>query len=83
VFDTTGVNPAVRKAAVTIARKHGAGVSASVLDTPVNVCVQSQQGRANPVAAADVRRIHADVQRQTGGLKAEGFQAVNIVRNRK
>src|SRR5262252_1148654 len=27
VFDTTGANPAVRKAAVTIARKHGAAVS--------------------------------------------------------
>ena len=83
VFDTTGANPAVRKAAVTIARKHGAEVSAILIDAPVNACVQAQQGRAHPVAAADVRRIHADVQRQAGGLRSEGFQSVNVVRSRK
>jgi predicted kinase len=78
VFDTTGANPAVRKAAATIAARHGAILEARVIDTPVNVCVQSQQGRANPVAACDVRRIHADVQKAVGGLKAEGFQNVRV-----
>jgi len=78
VFDTTGANPAVRKAAATIARQHGAQLAACVMDTPLNVCVQSQQGRAHPVAAADVRRIHGDVQRQVAGLKGEGFQSVSV-----
>jgi predicted kinase len=83
VFDTTGANPAVRKAAATIARKHGAELAARVIDTPVNVCLQSQAGRANPVAASDVRRIHDAIRGQVGGLKSEGFQRVEIDRNRK
>ena len=83
VFDTTGANPAVRKAAATIAAKHGATLAARVIDTPVATCVQSQQGRAHPVAAADVRRIHGEIQRAETGLKGEGFKDVNIVRERK
>lgn len=83
VFDTTGANPAVRKAAVTIARRHGAQVSATVLATPVNICLESQQGRTHPVAAADVERIHDSVRRQVPGLKYEGFDTVNIVQDRK
>lgn len=83
VFDTTGANPAVRKAAATIAAKHGAQLAARVIDTPVNACLQAQQGRACPVAAADVRRIHGEVQRAVTGLRAEGFRDVGIVRNRK
>ena len=83
VFDTTGANAAVRKAAATIARKHGAELAARVIDTPVNTCIQSQAGRAHPVAAADVARIHGEIQRQIPGLRKEGFQNVDIVRERK
>ena len=83
IFDTTGSNPAVRKAAATIAARHGAMLEARVIDTPVNVCVQSQQGRAHPVATADVQRIHGEVRRAVTGLRAEGFKDVNIVRDRK
>jgi len=83
VFDTTGANPAVRKAAVTIAKQHGAQVSACVLDTPLNTCLEAQRGRSKPVAASDVRRIHGEVQRQISGLQGEGFQSVRITRNRK
>lgn len=83
VFDTTGANPAVRKAAATIAQRHGAQLAAHVIDTPVNTCLQAQQGGAQPVAAADVRRIHAEVRNAVGGLRAEGFRDVNIVRDRK
>jgi predicted kinase len=82
VFDTTGANPAVRKAAATIAARHGAMLDAHVIDTPVNVCVQSQAGRACPVAAGTVQRIHADVRKAVGGLKAEGFRNVTV-QNRK
>lgn len=83
VFDTTGSNPNVRKAAVTIARKHGAQVDACVLDTPLATCLHAQRGRSNPVAEADVRRIHDAVQRQVPGLKWEGFENVRITRDRK
>jgi predicted kinase len=82
IFDTTGANPAVRKAAATIAQKHGAQLAARVIDAPVSACLQAQQGRAHPVAAADVRRIHGEVQRQARGLKGEGFRDVGFV-NRK
>lgn len=80
VFDTTGANPAVRKAAATIAAKHGAQLAARVVDTPVGACLQAQQGRAHPVAAADVRRIHDAVRKQAAGLKGEGFRDVGFVR---
>jgi predicted kinase len=80
VFDTTGANPAVRKAAATIAQKHGAQLAARVIDTPVSKCLEAQQGRAHPVAAADVRRIHDEVQRQAAGLKGKGFRDVGFVR---
>ena len=83
VFDTTGANPNVRKAAATIAARHGATLEARVIDTPVNVCVQSQQGRANPVAASTVQRIHGEVRRAATGLKGEGFKNIAIVRDRK
>ena len=83
VFDTTGANPAVRKAAATIAARHGAMLDAHVIDTPVATCVQSQAGRACPVAAGTVQRIHNEVRKAVGGLKAEGFRNVNIVQNRK
>ena len=83
VFDTTGANPAVRKAAVTIAKRYGAQINACVLDTPLNTCLEAQRGRAKPVAQADVRRIHDSVRGQIAGLKGEGFQNVRITRDRK
>ena len=82
VFDTTGSNPAVRKAAATIAQKHGAQLAARVIDTPVASCLQAQSGRAHPVAAADVRRIHDAVRKQAAGLKGEGFQDVSVVKRK-
>ena len=82
VFDTTGSNPAVRKAAATIAQKHGAQLAARVIDAPLGACLQAQQGRAKPVAAADVRRIHDAVRKQAAGLQSEGFRDVSIVRRK-
>ena len=83
VFDTTGANPHVRKAAASIAKKHGAQLSACVMDTPVQACLDAQKSRQKPVAAEDVRRIHDSVQRQMGGLRKEGFQSVDVVKGRK
>jgi predicted kinase len=82
VFDTTGANPKVRKAAATIAAKHGASLAARVMDAPLDACLQAQKGRANPVAKATVQRIHYEVKRQAVGLKAEGFTDVNVVRRK-
>jgi predicted kinase len=82
VFDTTGSNPAVRKAAATIAQKHGAQLAARVIDTPVASCLQAQSCRAHPVAAADVRRIHDAVRKQAAGLQSEGFRDVRVVRRK-
>jgi predicted kinase len=83
VFDTTGSNPAVRKAAVGIARKHGAQVDAHVLDTPLQQCLDTQRGRSCPVSEADVRRVHAAVPRSAAQLKQEGFAHVRVTRDRK
>ena len=83
VFDTTGANPNVRKAAVSIARKHGAAVDACVFDTPLNTCLAAQKGRSAPVAAADVRRIHGAVGDSIRGLKSEGFGNVRVTRDRR
>ena len=83
IFDTTGANRNVRKAAVTIAKKHGAQIDACVLATPLEQCLQAQKARTVPVAAADVKRIHGDVQAAIRGLKDEGFANVRVTRDRK
>jgi len=83
VFDTTGANPAVRKAALSIAAKHGAQTSAVVLDTSLATCLDAQTGRARPVSGAEVCRIHADVQKQIPGLAGEGFGSVRVTRDRR
>lgn len=82
VFDTTGANPAIRKAAVTIARKHGAQIDAHVVDAPLQTCLDAQKGRACPVPAADVRRMYAAVPRSAAQLRAEGFQNVETRRRK-
>lgn len=78
VFDSTGSNPRVRAAAIGIARRHGAAVEVEVLDTPVEVCVERQRDRRDAVPEEAVRRIHAEIARQTPGLKYEGFDTVRI-----
>ena len=78
VFDTTGANPKVRKAAVTIAQRHGAQIDACVFDTPLEACLAAQKGRANPVPRAEVERIHDAVQESIPGLKTEGFGNVRL-----
>lgn len=83
VFDTTGANPNVRKAAVSIARKHGAQVDAHVLNTPLDTCLAAQKGRRAPVAPADVRRIHGAVEGSIRQLKSEGFANVRVTRDRR
>lgn len=83
VFDTTGSNPAVRKAALSIAAQYGASSAAVVLDTPLKTCLDAQQGRAKPVSAAEVARIHRQVQQAATGLKNEGFGSVRITRDRR
>lgn len=80
VFDATASNPRVRKAILGIAKRHGAETAVHVLDTSAQACVDAQKGRTRPVAESDVRRIHADVQRQAPGLKKEGFGQVNVIR---
>jgi predicted kinase len=84
VFDTTGSNPAVRKAALSIARKHGAQAAAVVMDTPLDTCLKVQQGRSRPVGDAEVRRIHGEIRGQMAGLENEGFHSVwRVIRERK
>jgi len=83
VFDTTGANPAVRKAALSIARKHGAQTAAVVLNTSLETCLGVQRQRSRPVSDAEVRRIHADVERQIPALHSEGFQNVRVTRDRR
>lgn len=83
VFDTTALNPNVRKAAVGIAQKYGARVDMHVLDTPVDTCVKAQKGRTNPVSESTVRDMHAAIRRQIPGLKKEGFKSITITRDRK
>lgn len=80
VFDTTGANPAVRKAAVSIAKKYGAKVEACVVDTSLKQCLDAQKGRTKPVADADVRRIYDSVTGAIPKLKSEGFESVRVKR---
>ena len=82
VFDTTGANANVRKAALSIAARHGAQAHACVMDTPLKQCLEAQKARTRPVADDTVRRIHGQVSKQAAGLRAEGFSSVTT-RKRK
>jgi predicted kinase len=83
VFDTTGANPAVRRAALSIAQKHGATTALTVLDTPLQTCLDAQRGRPRKVDAREVERLHREIERQIPGLKTEGFNSVRVTRNRR
>lgn len=80
VFDGCAATPGARKAALGIARRHGAQADLYVFDTSVEKCVQAQRERAHPVPEATVRRYHADIRRQIPGLSHEGFASVRITR---
>ena len=82
VFDTTGANPNMRKAALGIAAKHGAQAQACVMDTPLKQCLDAQKDRTCPVPDATVRRLHDQVGKQAAGLRAEGFHSVTTRRRK-
>jgi predicted kinase len=80
VFDSCAASPAARKAALGIARRHGAEVDVRVFDTPVKACLEAQRTREHPVPDETVRRYHADIRRQIPALASEGFEHVKITR---
>jgi predicted kinase len=80
IFDSCAASPAARKAALGIARQHGAEVDVRVFDTPVEDCLEAQRTREHPVPEETVRRYHADIRRQIPSLTSEGFQRVRITR---
>jgi predicted kinase len=83
VFDSPAANPNVRKAAIGIARKHNATVSATVVDASMKQCLDAQRDRAHPAPFDAVARVWHDVNRQAPKLRDEGFDYVNTVRRRR
>jgi predicted kinase len=80
IFDTCAASPGARKAALRIAREHGAEVDVTVFDTPVEDCLEAQRTREHPVPDETVRRYHADIHRQIPELASEGFRRIKIIR---
>ena len=83
VLDATGANAAMRKGMLGIAQRYGAQTAVRVVDTPLADCLAAQKGRKQPVAEADVRRIHADLIKTVPNLAKEGFGDVRIVKRSK
>lgn len=82
VLDCCAARPSARKAALGIARQHGAPVEVRVFDTPVEQCVAAQRTREHPVPDEVVRRYHDDITRQIPGLDDEGFHRIVRMRRR-
>lgn len=84
VIDATSVTPFARRGIVRRAAAHGVPAVAIVLDLDPAIVLARNAARAGRVVPEHaVRRQLADLRRslQPGGLEAEGFAAVHLVRS--
>jgi predicted kinase len=83
VFDSPSANPVIRRAVRNIARKHGASISAAIMQTGLETCVKAQRERGPAaVPRAAVERIHENIQRQLPAICKEGYDGIGFVRRK-
>lgn len=86
VVDATNVEPAARRTLLALARTAGVAAVAIALDLPASVVIARNAARTGRVVDARVVRRHLTRMRATldgadGGLAAEGFAAVFVLRD--
>lgn len=76
VFDAPLAKRSVRLRLLRLATAYKARAVVVFFDTPLDVCLARQQGRARPVPADTVRRLHAEIASQRSELEREGWSQV-------
>lgn len=80
VVDATSVQQSARQSLIELARSHDALATAIVLDVPVDVCLQRNEGRGERrVPKAVIDRQHQQLRRSLKSLRREGFTRVHVL----
>jgi polynucleotide kinase-phosphatase len=80
VVDATNVQSAAREKLVEVARAQDVLVSAIVLDVPVKLCLERNEGRGDRVIApAVIDRQHRQLRKSLRGMRREGFARVHVL----
>ncbi|GGL95869.1 polynucleotide kinase-phosphatase [Glutamicibacter protophormiae] len=80
VVDATSVQQSARQSLIELARSHDALATAIVLDVPVEVCLQRNEGRGERrVPKAVIDRQHLQLRRSLKSLRREGFTRVHVL----
>ncbi|MGX1749373.1 polynucleotide kinase-phosphatase [Glutamicibacter protophormiae] len=80
VVDATSVQQSARQSLIELARSHDALATAIVLDVPVEVCLQRNEGRGERrVPKAVIDRQHQQLRRSLKSLRREGFTRVHVL----
>ncbi len=79
VVDATNVQPSARQALVEIARGQDVLVSAIVLDMPLKMCLEHNEGRdIGAVPPSVISRQHRQLNKSLRGMRQEGFLRVHV-----
>ncbi|MER8024143.1 polynucleotide kinase-phosphatase [Glutamicibacter protophormiae] len=80
VVDATSVQQSARQSLIELARSHDVLATAIVLDVPVEVCLQRNEGRGERrVPKAVIDRQHQQLRRSLKSLRREGFTRVHVL----
>ncbi|WP_315915147.1 polynucleotide kinase-phosphatase [Arthrobacter sp. lap29] len=80
VVDATNVQPSARQSLVDVARSQDVLVSAIVLDVPLKLCLERNEGRgAREVAPTVIDRQHRQLSKSLRGMRREGFLRVHVL----
>lgn len=80
VVDATSVQQSARQSLIELARSHDALATAIVLDVPVEVCLQRNEGRGERrVPKAVIDRQHQQLRRSLKSVRREGFTRVHVL----
>lgn len=80
VVDATNVQSAAREKLVEVARAQDVLVSAIVLDVPVKLCLERNEGRGDrAIAPAVIDRQHRALRKSLRGMRREGFARVHVL----
>lgn len=80
VVDATNIQPLARQALVEVARNQDVLVCAIVLDMPLDMCLERNEGRATgAVPPAVINRQHRQLAKSLRGIRREGFLRVHVL----
>ncbi|MCW4465298.1 polynucleotide kinase-phosphatase [Glutamicibacter sp. MNS18] len=80
VIDATNVQRSARRGLIELAREHDVLVSAIVLDLPISVCLERNEGRGEKtVPRGAIERQQQQLRKSLRGIRKEGFARVHVL----